>query len=304
MTWARNTRGKKRFAGLLLGFMLWLSNTALHAQTLLPRPDSLIQKRFNWVTAGVAGAGGGSLVGLYSLWYSGYPQSNFHPILDGKEWLGIDKCGHATTGYQIARTVSEAYGWSGVREGKSVLIGSLSAFTYLGVVEVFDGFSAGWGFSWGDMLANTVGTGAFAIQALSPKSPIVKLKFSYQPTDFAALRPDVLGNNFSERLLKDYNGHTYWLTGLPKSKVKSWWIMPAVGYGATGLAGGSNNPPPYDYIKRSQQYYLSFDVNWAQINPRSGALKFLIYVVDIVKIPAPTLEYRINGNWRFHALYF
>jgi hypothetical protein len=60
------------------------------------------------------------------------------------------------------------------------------------------------------------------------------------------LRPNVLGENFLQQTLKDYNGQTYWLsinvasflsddTRFPK------WLNVAVGYGADGLIGGTEN---------------------------------------------------------------
>jgi hypothetical protein len=37
-------------------------------------------------------------------------------------------------------------------------------------------------------------------------------KFSFHLTDYASKRPDVLGSNLPERIIKDYNGQTYWLS--------------------------------------------------------------------------------------------
>ena len=37
-------------------------------------------------------------------------------------------------------------------------------------------------------------------------------KFSFHRTDYAPLRPDVLGDGLAEEIFKDYNGQTYWLS--------------------------------------------------------------------------------------------
>ena len=46
-------------------------------------------------------------------------------------------------------------------------------------VEVFDGFSSEWGFSWGDMLANTTGTTLYISQELLWKEQRIVPKFSF-----------------------------------------------------------------------------------------------------------------------------
>ncbi len=39
------------------------------------------------------------MVGLYSAWYSNYPQTNFHFFNDNNEWKQVDKVGHAYSAY-------------------------------------------------------------------------------------------------------------------------------------------------------------------------------------------------------------
>ena len=51
------------------------------------------------------------------------------------------------------------------------------------------------------MLGNTLGTGAYAIQEIAWKEQRILPKFSYSPSPFAELRPEVLGSNFTEQLL-------------------------------------------------------------------------------------------------------
>src|SRR6185369_2255358 len=102
-----------------------------------------------------------SLIYLNQAWYSSYNTSNFHFFADGREWLQMDKVGHAFTTYQIGRFMMQSMQWAGFTEKQSVFIGGTSGLAYMTAIEAMDGFSAGWGFSWGDMLANTSGSALF-----------------------------------------------------------------------------------------------------------------------------------------------
>jgi hypothetical protein len=82
----------------------------------------------------------------------------------------------------------------------------------LTIVEVFDGFSAEWGASTGDLIANATGTALYVSQELLWKEQRITPKFSFHSTKYAALRPDVLGSSLPEKNSKDYNGQTYWLS--------------------------------------------------------------------------------------------
>jgi len=146
---------------------------------------------------------------------------------------------------------------------------------YLTTVEIFDGFSAGWGASGGDVIANVSGAAAFISQQLIWKEQRIALKWSYHPTKYAVYRPDLYGTNELQHMLKDYNGHTYWLSGnihsfLPEKSTFPCWLNIAVGYGATGMTGASNNPAFYEGspippFERYRRYYISPDIDLSRI---------------------------------------
>ena len=49
-----------------------------------------------WLIAGInAVAYGGTLIALNNAWYKDYPKTSFHTFNDSKEWLQMDKVGHA-----------------------------------------------------------------------------------------------------------------------------------------------------------------------------------------------------------------
>jgi hypothetical protein len=262
-----------------------------------------------------------ALVGLNSLWYSNYPRSGFHFFNDAAEWKQVDKLGHLWTSYSIGRAGIEMMQWAGVKEKKAIWIGGSLGSVFLTTIEILDGFSAEWGASPADLLANTSGTLLVLGQELAWKEQRILLKFSFHPAYYpvqARSRADELyGSSFMEKLFKDYNGQAYWLSVNPTSFMKSGsrfpkWLNIAVGYGAGGMLGGFDNLverkdgtiEDFTFIPRYRQYYLSVDVDFSRIKTRSPLVKTLLTIANAIKIPAPALEYNGLGKFRFHPVYF
>ena len=180
-----------------------------------------------------------------SLWYSDYPRSSFQTIDDSDEWMQMDKLGHMFSSYHLGRVGANTLNWAGVSEKDQLLYGATLGLGFLTAVEVLDGFSAEWGFSWSDMAANAAGTGLYVGQDLLWKEQRILLKYSFHTTRYAQQRPDKLGEGFFEEFLKDYNGQTYWLSANLNSFFNSEkipnWLNVAVGYGAEGLLSGVPN---------------------------------------------------------------
>lgn len=249
----------------------------------------------------VAGLYAGSFIGLNQLWYANYPQSSFHFFDDNAEWMGLDKFGHATTAYYIGYYTQPAFQWTGMSRNASVWTAGALGFAYQGTIEIFDGFSAEYGASWGDLLANFGGSAMFVSQELLWKEQRFMLKLSYFPSEYAAKRPDLLGSNFAEQVIKDYNAHTFWLSCniwsfLPNREASEFprWLNVAVGYGANGLLGGFTNPPQYANVQRYQQFYISIDFDLTKIKTKSKFLRALFKAISIIKFPAPAIEFTTN----------
>lgn len=251
-----------------------------------------------------------SLIGLNQLWYADYPQSKFHTLNDNDEWLQMDKWGHVFSSYQMGRIGANVLEWSGESEKNQLIYGATLGFAFLTTVEVFDGFSEEWGFSWGDMIANASGTGLYIGQELLWKEQRISLKYSFHQTDFASQRPDKLGNGFLEEVLKDYNGQTYWLSANIHSFFKDSsvpkWLNVAFGYGAEGLLTGKSETldPFIIYHDRTRQYYFSLDVDLTKIKTDSHLLKSVFDVLNVIKVPFPTLEFDDNNGFKAHLVYF
>ncbi len=255
----------------------------------------------------------GSMIYLYHAWYKNYEQSAFHFYNDNENWMLVDKAGHTFTSYQISRAGYAAANWAGYSENKAVWIGGATGFMYQTVIEVLDGFSKEWGASPGDLAANTLGSALFIAQQKTWGEQRVLLKFSYHTTLYPQYRTDLLGNNAHERLLKDYNGQTFWLSGNLKkifhSETLPSWLNVAAGYNAHGMTGASENPtmvdgeniPPFE---RSFRFLLSPDVAWEHIPTSSSFLKTLFNAMSFLKAPAPALEYDQKNGLRIRLIFF
>jgi len=253
----------------------------------------------------------GSLAGLYYAWYKGYPQSSFHLFNDNNEWLQMDKFGHATSAYYESMIFHYSYRWTGLGNTASACFGGLLAIAYQLNIEILDGFSSAWGFSIGDITANTLGAAMFVSQQLIWKEQRFRLKFSFHQTSYPAYRPDLLGDNIMTQILKDYNGHSFWLSGniscfLPKHSRFPKWLNIAFGYGAGGMTGASSNAasPSGQSPERYRRFLISVDVDLTRIPTRSKFLKAAFTVLSIIKIPAPAFEYNTLGNFRFYPIYY
>lgn len=245
-----------------------------------------------------------SMIGLHQLWYANYPTSSLHTINDNKEWLQMDKIGHAMTSYYVGKIGMNLLNWSGESKKNQLIYGATLGFAFLTTLEIFDGFSQQWGFSTGDMIANASGTGLLIGQELLWKEQRIQFKYSFHQTHFAPLRPNLLGRNFIEESIKDYNGQTYWLSAniwsfAKESKIPKW-LNIAIGYGAENMITGDAMLND----NRFRQFYLSLDLDLTKIKTKSKFLKSLFETVNFIKIPAPTLIYSSNGKFKFEPVYF
>lgn len=298
---------------LLVCFLFQFSATPKDTLAVAPEDTTVNKKLLRNLSFGIGGLYATSVVGLYQLWYKDYEQSSFHFYNDNAEWMQIDKAGHATTAYQLGVIGYESLSLTGVDNTKATLIGGSLGLFYLTTVEVFDGFSAGWGASGGDVIANLTGSVAFISQQLIWKEQRVSFRWSYHPTKYAKYRPDLFGTNGLQHSLKDYNGHTYWLSANIKSFMDSEkrfpsWLNVAAGYTATGMLGAYSNPSqhegtPLPEFERYRRYLISPDIDFSKIKTNSKTVHYLLKAFSFIKIPMPAVEFNKNGM-KFHGLYF
>ena len=278
------------------------------------------KKRITLVTAANIVGYGGTLIALNELWYAKYPRSGFHFFNDDNEWQQMDKVGHVFSAYTESRATMEAWRWAGLSRKKSIWIGGLSGVAYQSIIEILDGFSSQYGFSPGDFTANILGSATFISQELAWNEQKIKLKFSfhrknYQESDLEKRTDQLFGHTEIERMMKDYNGQTYWASAniqsfFPDTKLPRW-LNISVGYGAEGMFGGTKNIG-FDAdgnvfertdIRRYRQWYLSPDVDFSRIRTNKKGIKVLLFVLNAFKFPAPALEYS-NGSFKGHWIVF
>lgn len=293
---------------------LLLSSSIIYAQSgkerFLKPSDTLNKSRKSAVIIAESGIMGMSLLGLSTIWYDDFSRSKFHTYNDWEEWNQIDKIGHVYSAYQLARLSSDAFNWAGTSKKEQLLYGAGASLLFLSSIEVLDGFSDEWGFSWYDFGSNAVGVGLFVGQDLLWNEQRIGLKYSFNRTDFPDLRPDVLGSSFTEELFKDYNAQTYWLSFNMASFVKSekipGWLNLAIGFGANGMISGRKGDEPHgiEGFERSREFYISLDLDLSRIKTNSHLLKTIFSVFNSIKIPMPTVEFSNRNRTRFHLLYF
>lgn len=266
--------------------------------------DSINKKRLNTLIIGSSVAYTGTMIGLSEIWYSDFDKQPFTFFNDAKEWLQVDKLGHFYSAFQLSDAGSKALQWSGMNKRKSDKIASLTSFVMISSIEIFDGRSAGYGASATDLLANAIGSSLYLGQQLLWKQTRVQPKFSFHQTYLAKQRPEILGKNFTEELIKDYNGQTYWLSvDMDKFTTFPKWLNLAAGYGAhdmvyaTKASNNTNGYFPY------RQYYFGVDFDLTAIKTNSKTIKTLLHIVNMIKLPAPALEFS-NKGIKAHAFYF
>lgn len=257
----------------------------------------------------------GSLVYLNQAWYSEYNTGRFHFFDDNHEWLQMDKVGHLYSNYQMSRLMMEAFHWAGFSKQKTMFIGGTIGVAYMTAIECMDGYSKGWGFSWGDQISNVLGAGIALTQEALWHEQRIQVKFSYSQSGLAKYNPSLLGKTPYTQVLKDYNGQTYWLSVNPSSFLKKSsrfpkWLSIAVGYSAYGMLGAEANTFLVQdeagnvlRFSRERRVLLSLDVDLSRINTRSKTLRALFKALNLVKIPAPSLQWS-PGGFKAHYFYF
>jgi hypothetical protein len=188
-------------------------------------------------------------------------------------------------------------------------------------IEILDGFSAQWGWSWGDFTDNTLGSALLIGQELAWNEQRIQMKLSFHNKryDEASLNNrtnQLFGKTTAERTLKDYNGQSYWLSAnlhafFPKTNIPDW-LNISVGTGIentfgarSNIARDENGNISFDKsdLPRYRQWYLSPDIDFTKIKTRRKSIKLLLFVLNSVKCPAPTLELS-QSKLKWHWLYF
>ena len=291
---------------LRFGLILVLSFPILIPQAAKSQQDTtqLDIKKLNTIIVASAVGYTAGLVILNDVWYKDTRRQSFSFFNDNAEWKQVDKAGHLFASYHIASVSSRALRSCNVAQRKADVYGALTGLLLTVPIEILDGFSDGYGASAGDVVADAAGPALYLGQKFLWQEIRLHPKFSFHRTGYAPLRPDLLGDGPMSELVKDYNGQTYWLSvDIDKFTPFPKWLNIAVGYGAQDMVYARDRENENYGYNPHRQYYLGLDLDLSSIKTRSKWLKTLLYVVNIVRLPAPALEFSPQGT-KFHAFYF
>lgn len=299
------------FLGLLL-----ISFQGTCQSRFFENADTLNKTRAIVVASSISSVWTGSMIGLSNIWYDNVEKTSFHTFDDSKNWMQMDKAGHVYTANKISMLTGDLFLWSGMQNKNAAWSGFGVGLGYQMTLEFLDAYSSEWGFSWSDVGANALGSGSYLAQQLAWKEQRILLKFSAHPTEYAQYRPQVLGGNFAERLLKDYNGQTYWMSASPGSFSKNSgfpkWLCFSVGYSVDQKLVGDQdfytdfgNSPPQTIrnFEAKRQVLLSLDIDFSQFNIKRPWLKAIVKQFNYLKLPFPALIFS-DGKAGGSLLYF
>ena len=235
------------------------------------------------------------------VWYT-RETTVFHSLDFSEDWgknQQMDKFGHFTDAYFTSDLTGKVYRWSGMSGNSSVWFGALTGWLWMLEIEISDAFMADWGFSWGDMLANTAGSAFYVLQqfnydALGGINP----KFSWHKSE---AWKEMRYNTDPQALIEDYEGLTFWLTVNPHhyfpdswKKNYSKWLAPlGLAFGVSAKDIGIN---PWGGYK---EYFVGLDVDLRKLPiwGNSNLAKFITSEVNILRMPLPTIRFSSEGVW-------
>jgi hypothetical protein len=223
-----------------------------------------------------------------NLWWKG-DKSKFH--FEWKhDWtyaLGEDKFGHFFFPYLLTNIYSQAFEWTGMDKSKSLLYAASFSLFYETFVEIRDGFSKQWGFSWGDFSADFLG--AF-YPVLQNKIPVLKnfnFKISFYPSER-------FRNGSNKVIFDDYESTYDWLSVnvhnlLPISWRKYYpaFINIAVGHSVKKL----------DTEDRHHEFYIGLDWNLKALPGNGWFAKLLKRNLNYYHLPAPAIKIYRGTVW-------
>jgi hypothetical protein len=289
-------------------FLNFLGVRSAYSQNFFENADSLHKPRLIVVSSAIGVGWTTSMIGLHYVWYNEYPKSKFHLFDDSKEWMQMDKMGHFFTAYQISDKIAGTFRWSGLDRNVSSFIGAGVGFGYQLTLEFLDATNSQWGFSWSDVGANAAGTALFLGQELAFQEQIFKPKFSFSPSKYAKYRPNTLGANIAEQLLKDYNGQTYWISFSPfafsRDESLPKWLCFSIGYSVDAKIHGYDNTYAVgnEIFQARRQWVFSLDIDVSKFHFKRKWPKVLLSPFNMIKIPFPAIIFTkddVQGSWLY-----
>ncbi|MCX6140855.1 MAG: DUF2279 domain-containing protein [Candidatus Kapabacteria bacterium] len=213
---------------------------------------------------------------------------HFNTTSDYTYALNADKLGHMTFAYAASTIYSDLFRWCGMDSTTAAWSGFGVAMTYQTYVEIRDGFSADYGFSWGDMAANTIGATLPVAQHYVPALRSIDLQISYWPSE-------AYKSGAYNSIIDDYTSTTHWLAlnayDVAPSSWQSWfppWLGLAIGHSVQNLDGNGGG---------QHVVYLSLDWQLHRIPNLPTWLRDVFRVLHLYHLPAPAVRILPDVVW-------
>lgn len=263
----------------------------LEKKTNLTKP-SVNYGRLAIIGGSIFAINGGLWLYYDEAWYKG-TRTKFHLYDDWYNGnLNVDKLGHMHYAMIQNRVGYRAFRWAGFNDDWSMWIASGLGWLLHLQVELEDAKYAEWGFSLGDLGANTLGAIYPNLQRYFPFFSNFNLKLSYYPSK------NYLDGTV-KHIINDYEGRTYWLTvniyglypGIFKDIIPQWLNL-AIGYGGDKIYNEQGRLRQIG--KRgigTQQWYLALDYDLLKLfNPAKDSFwHLLLEQLDQFHFPAPAI---------------
>ena len=241
----------------------------------------------------VSGATAGVFVYGYviqnNIWWKG-KKSEFHfnNTQDYKYAINADKLGHFHFAYLNSKIYGGVLQWVGFSKLSAQWYASGLALAFQTFTEIRDGFSQDYGFSWGDMAANTLGALYPVSQNYYPALKYINFKVSFNPSQ--AYKAEKYSH-----IMDDYESTYYWLSAdinkLVSESVEKYipdFINLALGASVTNLDRRGNG---------SYELFIGLDWNFEALPGDGWFWSLLKKSLNFYRLPAPVIKIAPNVVW-------
>lgn len=207
---------------------------------------------------------------------------------DNEAWLGADtkfggadKFGHLYTGYLITRVGSSLYKSWGIPADEAVRSALISSLIFTSVMEIGDGFSSAYGFSYEDFASNTLGQFAGYYLETHPEiDKKIDIRLEYNVfADGATLDPTSDYNNMKYLIALKASGFKLFKKDSPLR-----YLELHLGYYTRGFNQSNNNSPP------TRHPYIGIGINLSELFSRANYKKSAKFF-EYIQIPGTYAEH-------------
>ena len=224
----------------------------------------------------------------------------FHFEDDWGYAANIDKVGHLVGGYYVSYFTGEGLMLCGFNWRDATIYGALFGFVYETIVEIEDGYSARWGFSFSDLIADVLGRAFYIGQYYYPFLQNFTFKYMYHSKTMWSDLRDSPG-----LLLSNHDANSFWIATnvyniLPRNFRKFWFsgINLTFGFQIEGIDGVRHEA--YGPIKRHYLIGLEYDLMQLS-NDKYGGWNWILQNLNFLKQPGPIID--MGPSTRLRSIY-